>query len=231
MNARYILEETPDELGQHFKIDIRENMPPRYNVAPSQPVPIIRRAANGEREFTLVRWGFVPGWDKKGTFFKRAIVNIRTETAPEKNSFRHAWRRRHCLFPMNAFYEWLEMEDGKQPFCIALSGDRPLFCLAGLWEDWMGEDGSEMTTAAFLTRDGEYPLTGETDRMPIFVPPDRYDDWLHADETDDSPAREILALPQPHLVTWPVSRRVNSWKPDDEKLVEEISLVSQQSLL
>ncbi|WOI54734.1 SOS response-associated peptidase [Parvularcula sp. LCG005] len=230
MNARYVIKEDPYGLGNHFGIAITNNFPARYNIAPSQPVPIIRQGPDGRREYTLVRWGFVPSWDRAGQMFKRSIVNIRSESAPEKNSFRHAWRRRHCLFPMNGFYEWLDGPDGKQPYLHALAENMPLFSLAGLWEDWLGEDGSEMTTAAFLTRDGIFPLTGEVDRVPVFVPPDRYDDWLHADETDDSLAREIVGLPDPDFIHWPVSQRVNSWKPDDEGLIQPILLNAQQSL-
>ena len=226
MNARYVITETPASLGEHFGITIRDNFPARYNVAPSQPVPIIRPASGegegGGRTYGLVRWGFVPGWDRKGTFLKKAIVNIRSETAHEKPSFRNAWRRRHCLFPMNGAYEWVAEADGKQPFLIARDRSMPLFCLAGLWEEWMGEDGSEMTSAAFLTRPATGPLRALHHRVPVFVPEDRYDDWLDADETDDRLAREIIGLPPPDLVWWKVSRRVNSWKPDDPELIEPI---------
>lgn len=231
MNARYVLDEDPYALGEHFGVRVESNLAPRYNIAPSQPVPIVRAGARGGREWVLVRWGFVPGWDRKGAFFKRAIVNIRSETAAEKPSFRHAWRRRHCLFPMNGFYEWTEEADGKQPFFFALSEDRPLFCLGGLWEHWLGEDGSEMETAAFLTREAPYPLTEGNDRMPVFVPPERYDDWLSTDETDLTGMEDILRLPQPDLVHWPVSRRVNSWKAEGRGLTERIVWGRQQSLL
>lgn len=226
MNARYVFTDDPDTLGHHFGITVTDNFPPRYNIAPSQPVPIIRANRDGTRHYGLVRWGFVPAWDREGNFFKKAIVNIRSETAPEKNSFKHAWRRRHCLFPMNAMYEWVSMADGKQPYCIAFSKEMPLFCLAGLWEHWQGADGSEMETAAFLTRPAEGPLTALHHRIPVFVPPERYDDWLQADDlTDDSVAREIVATTPPQdLIYWPVSRRVNSWKPDDSGLLREITL-------
>ena len=221
MNARYVITETPAGLGEHFGITVRDNFPARYNVAPSQPVPII--ALNkGVRTYGLVRWGFVPAWDRKGSFLKKAIVNVRSETAHEKPSFRNAWRRRHCLFPMNGAYEWLEEGGAKQPYLIARDRRMPLFCLAGLWEEWLGEDGSEMTTAAFLTRDAQGPLRALHHRMPVFVPPDRYDDWLHTDERDDAPARDIVTLPPPDMTWWKVSRRVNSWRPDDPSLTEEV---------
>lgn len=231
MNARYVLSEDPYALGEHFGIEITDNFPARYNIAPSQPVPVIRSNGDGAREYALVRWGFVPGWDSEGKFFKKAIVNIRSETAPEKNSFRGAWKRRHCLFPMNGFYEWLSEKDGKQPYLIARGADMPLYSVAGLWEHWQGADGSEMETAAFLTRPAQYPMTQLHDRGPVFVPPDRYDDWLYTDETDDHLAREIVSLPPPELVWWRVSRRVNSWKPDGAALIEPIDAAPPQGEL
>lgn len=230
MNTRYVLHEDPYALGEHFSIRVKENFPPRYNIAPSQPVPIIRETRERGRELVLVRWGFVPGWDTQGEFFKRSLVNIRVESAHEKPSFRGAWRRRRCLFPMNGFYEWLDEEGGKQPYLVAASEEMPLFCVAGLWEHWLGADGSEMETAAFLTRDAPYPMTSLHDRMPIFVPPERYADWLDVDETRKDPAPDIIGLEQPDLIYWPVDRRVNSWKPDDSALIEKVDLYKQGSL-
>ena len=221
MNARYVITETPAGMGEHFGIRISDNFPARYNVAPSQPVPIIG-LNRGQRTYGLVRWGFVPAWDRKGSFLKKAIVNVRSETAHEKPSFRNAWRRRHCLFPMNGAYEWLDEDVGKQPYLIARDRSMPLFCLAGLWEEWMGEDGSEMTTAAFLTREAEGPMRALHHRMPVFVPQDRYDDWLRADERDDGAAWDIVRLPPPEMIWWKVDRRVNSWKPDDAGLIDEV---------
>jgi putative SOS response-associated peptidase YedK len=231
MNARYVLHEDPHALGSHFGLTITDNFPARYNIAPSQPVPVIRQGQQGAREYALIRWGFVPGWDRKGNFFKKAIVNIRSETAAEKPSFRNAWRRRHCLFPMNGFYEWTDEEDGKQPHYIVMNEAQPLFCLAGLWEHWLGEDGSEMETAAFLTRDAVHPLTALHDRMPVFVPPDRYDDWLAVDETDLAAAEAIIALDPPDMIHWKVDRRVNSWKPDGPELIAPIADRGQMPLL
>ena len=220
MNARYVLTETPASLGEHFGLRITDNFPARYNIAPSQPVPVIRHGPRDERRYQLVRWGFVPAWDRDGGFLKKAMVNIRSETAAEKPSFRNAWRRRHCLFPMNGAYEWVAEDGAKQPYLMARAPDMPLFCLAGLWEEWMGRGGEEMTTAAFLTRQAEGPITRLHHRMPVVVHADDYDAWLHADETDAREAERIVARPPPPFVWWPVDRRVNSWKPDDPALIE-----------
>ena len=231
MNTRYVFSSGPYDLRVQLGVDVSENFPPRYNIAPSQPVPIIRETREDGREFALVRWGFVPGWDKKGEYFKKSIVNIRSESAPEKPSFRNAWRRRRCLFPMNGFYEWVQEKDGKQPYLITMGEDMPLFCVAGLWEYWLGENGSEMETAAFLTRESVYPITQLHSRMPIYVPPERYADWLEPDETVMAPAEAIIGLPPPPFEFWPVSRRVNSWKPDDEELIKPGRDLRQDSLL
>ncbi|MBB4658463.1 SOS response-associated peptidase [Parvularcula dongshanensis] len=223
MNARYVITETPSDMAEAFGIKITDNFPARYNVAPSQPVPVIRLGPKGERRYDLVRWGFVPAWDRQGSFLKKAIVNIRSETAAEKPSFKNAWRRRHCLFPMNGAYEWLDEEGGKQPYLIAKDRSMPLFCLAGLWEEWLGAGGEEMTTAAFLTRPAVGKLRQLHHRVPVFVEPERYEDWLHADETDDRAAKDIVGQPPPDLTWWKVGRAVNSWKPDGPELIEEVS--------
>ena len=225
MNARYVLTETPSDLGAQFGLDITDNFPARHNIAPSQPVPVIRLGPKQERRYDLVRWGFVPAWDRDGTFLKKAIVNIRSETASEKPSFRNAWRRRHCLFPMNGAYEWLTEAGGKQPYLMARAPDMPLFCLAGLWEEWMGRGGEEMTSAAFLTREAKGSLRALHHRMPVVVHEDDFDAWLHADETDETEAARIVARPPPDFVWWPVDRRVNSWKPDDPALIAPIGPV------
>lgn len=221
MNARFALKDSPSELGVHFDLPITDNFPARYNIAPSQPVSVILHEG-GARRYEIVRWGFVPSWDKEGKWLKKPMINIRSETAFEKPMFRHAWRRRHCLFPINGFYEWRTEGGVKQPYLITLGPDMPLFALAGLFEDWMGADGSELRSAAFLTRASEGPVKAIHGRTPVVVAPQHYDLWLHADETDDSGAWEVVKAPEASYVFWPVDRKVGSWKAEGEGLTHPI---------
>ncbi|NNU17603.1 SOS response-associated peptidase [Parvularcula sp. ZS-1/3] len=221
MNARYALKDTPVDIGQHFDVPITDNFPARYNIAPSQPVSVII-GEGGKRKYEIVRWGFVPAWDKEGKWMKKPMINIRSETAHEKPMFRHAWRRRHCLFPLNGFYEWRTERGVKQPYLITTGADMPLFALAGLYEDWLGADGSEIRTAAFLTRASEGPVAKIHGRTPVVVRPEDYPLWLDVDETDDTPAWDIVRAPQADYVFWPVDRKVGSWKSEGEYLVRPI---------
>lgn len=219
MNARFALKDSPHALGQHFDLPITDNFPARYNIAPTQPVPVILNEAGG-RAYQIVRWGFVPSWDREGRWLDRPMINIRSETAHEKPMFRHAWRRRHCLFPINGFYEWRTEGGVKQPYFVTLGPDAPLFALAGLYEDWLGADGSELRSAAFLTRESEGPVRRLHTRTPVVVRPADYDLWLEADKTDDSGAWQVVHHPPPDFVFWPVDRKVGNWKAEGAALIE-----------
>ncbi|MEM9837805.1 MAG: SOS response-associated peptidase [Pseudomonadota bacterium] len=218
MNARFALKDSPSALGVHFDFPITDNFPARYNIAPSQPVGVVLHEG-GARRYQLVRWGFVPAWDKDGTFMKKAMVNIRSETAHEKASFRNAWRRRHCLFPLNGFYEWRTENKVKQPYFITTGPDAPLFALAGLYEDWLGADGSELRSAAFLTRESEGDIRQIHTRTPVVVAKENYAQWLEADELDDSSAWDVVNAPAASFMFWPVDRRVGSWKEEGPELI------------
>ena len=221
MNARYALADAPSDLGRHFDVPITDNFPARYNIAPSQPVSVIIGEA-GKRKYEIVRWGFVPSWDKDGTWLKKPMINIRSETAFEKPMFRHAWRRRHCLFPLNGFYEWRTEGKVKQPYLITTGADLPLFALAGLYEDWLGPDGSELRSAAFLTRASEGAVGQIHGRTPVVVRPEDYELWLNADELDDRPSWEVVNRPQADYEFWPVDRKVGSWKSEGSDLAAPI---------
>ena len=188
MCGRYLLSATPDEVTQAFGISVTDNFPPRYNIAPTQPVAIIRQnplTRERDREYALVRWGFIPSWSKGGDFHGRPLINARSETVHEKNSYKSAYARRRCLFPVNGFYEWRTEKGAKQPYCMSLgeAGEFPLFALAGIWEHWMGADGTELETAAILTQNATGEMRAVHHREPVMVGEDDFETWLHADET------------------------------------------------
>jgi putative SOS response-associated peptidase YedK len=221
LNARYLLKDTPYELSEHYGIVVRDNFPPRYNIAPSQPVAVVL-SESGQKRYELVRWGFVPSWDREGKWLKKPMINVRSETAHEKPMFQAAFRRRRCLFPMNGFYEWRQEGGVKQPYVIGIGPDLPLFSLAGIYEDWLGADGSELRSAAFLTRASEGEIAGIHHRTPVVVSFEDYPLWLEADETDPAPAFEVISRPQADYVYWPVDRGVGSWKAEGEQLAEPV---------
>jgi putative SOS response-associated peptidase YedK len=203
MCGRYAITLPPEAVRAFFRYVELPNFPPRYNVAPTQPVPIIRleRDARGvrSRHFVLVRWGFLPGFVKDPKDFP-LVINARAETVAEKPSFRNALKRRRCIFIADAFYEWRRPAGGKkkggppsQPFLIRRADGAPM-ALAGLWEAWTGPNGEEMDTACIVTTDANGPMAAIHDRMPVILEPEDFDRWLDC-EADD--ARDAAGLMRP----------------------------------
>ena len=203
---------TPGELvAEAFGLDETPELAPRYNIAPSQPVAILRRVQRTEpRRLAFVRWGFVPSWSLD-PWRRGPLINARSETAAEKSSFREAFERRRCLIPADGFYEWKPVPGSraKQPFAIRLRDGRP-FAFAGLWEPPAPAEAEPVETCTILTTQPNGLLRPIHDRMPVILPPEEYEPWL-----DPGPARpgELLALLRPYpaeaMVCFPVGRAVN----------------------
>ena len=160
MCTRYNLTSPLEAVRSYFGASGENPFPPRYNIAPTQPVAIIRLDPNGAREIALVRWGLIPSWTKDPKALK-TLVNARGESTAEKPSFRGAMRHRRCLVPANGFYEWTGKPGARQPHLIRRS-DGGLMAFAGLWESWLGADGSEIDTMAILTVAANAALAGST---------------------------------------------------------------------
>src|ERR1700754_4895572 len=148
MCGRYCITSAPEAIRALFRYREQPNFPARYNVAPTQPVPIVRMA-EGERQFALVRWGLIPAWVKDPKDFS-LVINARGESVNDKPAFKKAMKRRRCLFPADGFYEWNRSSARKQPYFVHLKSGQPM-AFAGLWESWMGPNGEEQETAAIVT--------------------------------------------------------------------------------
>ena len=172
MCGRFTLRVTPEQAREAFGYEAKPNFPPRYNIAPTQPVAIIREEQD-RPEFALVRWGLIPPWVKDLKAFP-TLINARSEQAAEKPAFRNAIRRRRCLIPADGFYEWQKTPTGKkQPFLIERPDSR-VFAFAGLWESWMDAEGNELDSAAILTTQANETLAPIHDRMPVVIDPENY---------------------------------------------------------
>ena len=191
MCTRYSLTSPQEATRTYFRCVRDHAFPPRYNIAPTQPVSIVRTGADNARELVLVRWGLIPGWVKDPNGFG-TLLNARTETALEKASFKVAMRHRRCLIPADAYYEWTGTPGAKRPHMIARAGTPSLFAMAGLWEHWMGAEGSEMETMAILTVAANATTCTLGDRMPAIVPESAFDRWLDVREVRDREAWELL---------------------------------------
>ncbi len=155
---------------------------------------IIRNGPTGAREMALVRWGLIPSWVKDPREFSTPI-NARSETAGEKPSFRGSLRHRRCIVPADGFYEWTGKPGAKQPHLIASKNNEPL-ALAGLWEHWLGADGSEIETMAILTTAANKEASGLHDRMPLILHPDHFDTWLDC-RSGSAESIQALLVPAP----------------------------------
>lgn len=226
MCGRFYLKSPPAEVAALFGADVRDNFPPRYNISPTQPISIIRRGERGGREYALARWGFIPDW-ARGEHLERLaarpLINARAETAAEKATFRHAFRRRRCLVAANGFYEWKPETNARQPYAVARS-DEALFAFAGLWETAIGPDGGEIDTAAILTVGAGSDLGTIHGREPAVIAPEHYATWLEADERDAGMLQSLLRpLPAGAWRAFPVSRAVNSSRHDGPALIEPLA--------
>jgi putative SOS response-associated peptidase YedK len=200
MSGRYAITLSPQAARAFYGYVEEAEFPPRYNIAPTQPVPIVRleRDRDGalRRHFRLVRWGFIPGWAKEPRQLP-LIVNARLENLAEKPSFRAAMMRRRCLFIADGFYEWQAPAGGKgrgpgRPFLVRRT-DRRAFGLAGLWEPWLGADGSEIETACIITTAADGTLAAIGERMPALIGEGDFGAWLDVDHVDPLQASALAA--------------------------------------
>lgn len=218
MCSRYSLTSPPEAVRSYFGTVNLEVFPPRYNIAPTQPVVIVRTTARGERVSTLVRWGLIPSWVKEPASFT-TLINARAETATERPSFRSAMRHRRCLVPTDGFYEWTGAKGAKQPHLIRQCGGG-LMAMAGIYEHWLGADGSEVETMAILTVAANRTMRAIHDRMPAILPPEAFDMWLDCRSgTSDMAAALLAPAPDGLLEIEPVSRRLNNPRNEGPELL------------
>ena len=189
---------------------------PRYNIAPSQPVPIIRDTEAG-REMVLARWGLIPHWSKEPKT-KYSTINARIETVAEKPVYRTPFKHRRCLIPADGFYEWKVTDGHKVPHHIRMK-DGDVFALAGLWDHWEG-DGESLESCSIIVMPANNVMTPLHNRMPAIIAPAHYDLWLDPRVTDKAEIMGSLnSAPSTRLVTYPVSTWVNSPKHDDDRCI------------
>jgi putative SOS response-associated peptidase YedK len=220
MCGRFAIKSTPDYLRRLLGFVERPNFPPRYNIAPMQPIPIVR-IENGARHFTLARWGLIPSWVKDPRKFA-LLINARAEGITEKPSFRAAIRRRRCLVPADGFYEWRREGKLKQPYFIRARSGEPM-AFAGIWETWVEACGGEIDTAAIITCAANAALAPIHERMPTVIPPEAFDTWLDPDETNFKEACELLkSAAEDFFEAYEVSTHVNKVAHDDAENIAPV---------
>ena len=223
MCGRFVLTATPEELAALFGYLDGEAFPPRYNIAPTQPIAIVRMMG-GARRFALVRWGLVPDWVEDPKKFA-LLINARAEGILDKASFRAAMRYRRCLVPASGFYEWRKIpgsNSGKtrQPFWLRPRAGEPI-AFAGLWENWHDRaTGGEIDSGTIVTTRANRVVSPIHDRMPVVIGRQDFEQWLTGDPVEASAL--LRPAPDDLFEAVAVSNRVNKADNDDPGVLEPL---------
>lgn len=218
MCGRFAQTQPAQRIAEFFGLAEVPALEPRYNIAPTQPVPAIVDKG-GDRQFTYFRWGLIPAWAKDYTIGAR-LINARSETAAEKPSFRNALRRRRCLIVADGFFEWKRTAQGKQPYVFYLpsqttspdpsaADSRIPFALAGLWERWESADGDWIRSCTILTTQANDTLRPIHDRMPVILSPEDYAVWLNPQTSEPQIASLMRPFAAAAMTRYPVDPAMN----------------------
>jgi putative SOS response-associated peptidase YedK len=222
MCGRFTLYTTELQLREIFALEnpALPGLKPRYNIAPSQPVPIIR-IGNAGREMVMARWGLTPHWSKEAKT-RYSTINARIETVADKPAYRTPFKHRRCLIPADGFYEWAIISGRKMPHYIRRKGGGP-FAMAGLWDRWEG-NGESLESCSIIVMPSCGVMKPLHERMPAILAPTEYDLWTDPSVTDKA---EILNCLDPayssQLEIQPISPWVNSPKHDDKRCLEPVA--------
>ena len=210
MCGRFTLRTPARDLVEIFELLREPELSPRYNIAPTQRVAVVRQSGK-DREIAVMRWGLVPSWSKDPKAGP-PLINARAETVATKPSFRTAFKRRRCLIPADGFYEWQKQADSKTkiPHYIRMSKDRA-FAFAGLWECWHGSDAADLESCTIVTTEANNLMRPLHDRMPVILPEENFAEWLDP-KNENVPELEALLRPYApsELTAFPISTMVNS---------------------
>jgi putative SOS response-associated peptidase YedK len=232
MCGRYRLSRRKQIIEEYFDAaDWQDDWSPRFNVAPTQPVPVIRQhPSEPVRQLSLMKWGLIPSWAKSPSG-SASMINARSETAAEKPAFRDPMRYRRCLIPADGFYEWERHGTSKQPYCFEVN-EGELFAFAGLWDGWKNPGGQWVRTCTILTTTPNAVTSAIHDRMPVIVRPDSYDLWLDPGMQNVAAISELLKPYDARLMrSYPISTRINYVANDDEECSRPLDLVKTQDRL
>jgi len=221
MCGRFARRSTREVLAEWFGVDL-EDTPPfaaSYNVAPQSVQPVVRLGRDdAEPEFALLRWGFVPFWAKDAKI-GYSTINARSEEVASKPAFRDALRKRRCLVPADAFYEWERSDPkNKKPFAFALKSGEP-YAFAGLWESWRPKNGEPLESFTILTTDANEVLEPVHNRMPVILEPKDYKRWMEPASPERLPVDLLRPFPAERMTAWPVSERVGNVRNNDAELL------------
>ena len=220
MCGRFVTIIPPEELAKVFALAETPQLEARYNVAPSQQVPVVRSA--GDRNvLTSMKWGLVPSWSKDPSMGNR-MINARSETVAEKPSFRHAIKFNRCIIPTSGFYEWMPVEHHKQPYFIQMKDCSPV-CFAGIWEHWTAPDKSVVESFSILTTSANSLVASIHDRMPVILQPEDYNFWLSRNVHDTHELQRLYQpFPSDKMTAYKVPDLINNHKFDSPTCIVKV---------
>jgi putative SOS response-associated peptidase YedK len=223
MCSRYSLTSPPEAVRAYFGYGDTPNFPARYNIAPTQPIPVVCRDREGARRFRLMRWGLLPSFVKDPKKFP-TLINARSEEVLEKPSFRNAMRWRRCLIPADGFYEWTGPKGKRRPFLLRHKMPK-LIAFAGLYERWRDGQGGEIDTVAILTCPSNASVSVLHDRMPVVLAPEDFASWLDVKGTPPETAAALLRpAPEDLFEAIELNPKINDSKRDEPGIQEELLL-------
>ncbi len=212
-----------EELKRRFPaLHVPDSLIPRYNVAPTQAVPILRAGHEGhEKEIALVRWGLIPSWAKDEKL-SHSMINARADALTQKPAFREAVRRRRCLVIADGFYEWRTGPDGKKRPIRFVYRDGALMFFAGLWERWLNPATQQIVESCTIVTTAPNNLVAQVhDRMPVILDEERQAAWLSNEPLSQSAIDALCtAVPDDAISAHPASTLVNSPKNDHPDLLQ-----------
>lgn len=219
MCGRYALRTSVPALARALGVELPADLAPRYNIAPTQPVAVLR-GVHAQRAISMLRWGLVPAWSR-GPDARYAMHNARREGLADKPAYRGPARRQRCLIPADGWYEWQALANRKQPWLVHRPEQQP-FCFAGLWDRWESDQGA-LESCTIITAPADPAIAHLHARMPLIAPESIWDAWLDPQQLDAAQALALLdEAARPALVTTAVSSHVNNARNDDPRCVEPL---------
>jgi putative SOS response-associated peptidase YedK len=220
MCGRFVITSAPEALRRLFDYIEQPNFPPRYNIAPTQPIPVV--VNDNGRHFRLMRWGLWPAWVKDPRKFA-LLINARAESIKEKPAFKNAIRRRRCLIPADGYYEWHVTDGSRRPYFIHRRDGRPIG-FAGVAETWIGPNGEEVDTVAIVTAAASADLALLHHRVPVTIEPGDFERWLDCCSDEADSVALLMRGPEEGEFAWhEISTRVNHVDNDDAQLILPIT--------
>lgn len=234
MCGRFALSAMLTDIAEEFSTKALPDrtLPVDWNIKPTQDIYIIKND-----EIKIASWGLIAPWSKNSHDALRSqsqAINARSESVHEKPTFRSAFKTHRCLVPASGYYEWateLGRYKTKQPVFISRD-DNKLLAFAGIYDRWISPEGEIKDSVAIITRDAVGDLAKVHNRMPVFLPRDRWNAWMDSNLTEVDPVRALMNIPKPddHLRYWPVKPLVNSIRNNGAELVEPIELGEPETL-